>query len=116
MRDRQSRSGECQIVDVRSTRDYAAGHVPHAIHIPWARLAEGRSLRQLDPVRTTVVCSENGQVGQLAATVLNLLGYRAVALKWGMMDWNAGRVARSQLWTGAAGYPVETSAPEGAGR
>jgi len=49
----------------------------------------------------------NGQTGQLAATVLSLLGYRAVAMKHGMMDWNREQVSGADLWTGAAGYAVE---------
>jgi rhodanese-related sulfurtransferase len=113
LRDWERANAAYQIVDVRSAEEYAAGHVPHAIHIPWARLADEGVLTQMDPKRTTVVCSENGQTGQLVATVLNLLGYPAAALKWGMMDWNAAQVARAQTWTGAAGYPVEVSARAG---
>jgi len=95
-----------QILDVRSEADYAAGHVPHALWTPWGKLAEVENLKKLDPARTTIVCSENGQVGQLAATVLNVLGYPAVAMKFGMMDWNRQFVDPSKLWNGAAGYPV----------
>jgi hypothetical protein len=84
--------------------------VPRAIRIPWARLADEGVLTQTDPKRITVVGSENGQAGQLVATVLNLLGYPAVALKWGMMDRNAAQVPRARTWTGAAGYPVEVPA------
>jgi len=95
-----------QILDVRSEADYAAGHVPHALCTPWGKLAELENLKKLDPAWTTIVCSENGQVGQLAATVLNVLGYPATAMKFGMMDWNRQFVDPSKLWGGAAGYPV----------
>lgn len=105
--DWSAQSSKYQILDVRSPDAYAAGHVPHAIHLPWRRLADVRLLRGVDPNRTAVVCSENGQTGQLAATVLNLLGYPAVAMKFGMMDWNRRFVNPQRLWTGAAGYPVE---------
>jgi hypothetical protein len=54
-----------------------------------------------------IVCSENGQKGQLAATVLNLLGYRAVAMLFGMMDWNAAHVDSTDQWNPTATYPVE---------
>jgi len=100
---------EYQIVDVRSKRDYEAGHVPHSINIPWAKVAEVRNLKKLDPNRTTIVYSENGQTGQLATTVLSLLGYRAVDMKFGMMDWNSRYIDRTDMWRGAAGYPVEVS-------
>ena len=40
--------------------------------------------------------------------MLNLLGYSAVAMKPGMMDWNKSHIDTSRRWDGTAGYPVET--------
>ena len=100
-----------QILDVRSRAEYARGHVPHAMWIPWSGLAEAENLEMLDPRRATVVYSDNGQVGQAAATVLNLLGYRAVALKFGMMDWKRVAVDPARQWRRSAGYPVERGGP-----
>jgi len=37
-----------QIVDVRSTQEYEAGHLPHALSLPLARLAATASLTRLD--------------------------------------------------------------------
>jgi len=105
--DWEHKKAEYQIVDVRSKRDYETGHVPYSIHIPWAKTAERGNLKKLDPNRTVIVYSENGQTGQLATTVLSLLGYHAVDMKFGMMDWNKAYVDKSKQWDGAAGYPVE---------
>jgi rhodanese-related sulfurtransferase len=99
---------EYQIVDARSKSDYIVGHIPHSINIPWTDMAKIDNLKRLDPTRIAVVYSENGQTGQMAATVLNLLGYHAVEIKFGMMDWNKANVDSSSQWNGAAGYPVET--------
>ena len=88
------KKAEYQIVDVRSERDYETGHVPNAINIPWVGIAEIENLRKLDPHRTVIVCSDSGQTGQLATTVLNLLGYHAVDMLFGMMDWNKAYVDR----------------------
>jgi rhodanese-related sulfurtransferase len=96
-----------QIVAAVSDSDYAYGHVPRALHVRWAEIAQLRHLRRLDPKKTTIVYSDNGQTGQSAATVLNLLGYPAVALKFGMMDWNLQCVPEARRWVGAAGYAVE---------
>lgn len=101
------KKGEYQIVDVRSERDYEAGHVPHAINIPWAGIAEIENLRKLDPNRTVIVCSDNGQTGQLATTVLNLLDYDAVNMLFGMMDWNKAYVDVTKQWDGVTSYSVE---------
>jgi rhodanese-related sulfurtransferase len=100
---------EYQIVDVRTKGDYGKGHVPHAIPIPWRSVAHRESLKLLDPGKTAIVCSDNGQTGQVAATVLNLLGYPAMAMKFGMMDWNTSCVDISRQWAGSAGFPVETA-------
>ncbi len=101
------KKAEYQIVDVRSREHYEAGHVPHSIQIPWLRIAEVENLKRLDPGKTIIVCSENGQTGQLATTVLSLLGYKAVNMLFGMMDWNLAYMDASMQWDGEANYPIE---------
>jgi len=102
-----NKESEYQIVCVESITDYQKGHLPHAMSIPLTEIAAIDNLRKLDPNRTTIVYSDNGQTGQLAATVLNLLGYKSIALKFGMMDWNQSFVDPSRLWDGTATYPIE---------
>jgi rhodanese-related sulfurtransferase len=104
--DWDRRKAEYQLIDVRSKEDYHRGHVPHSFNIPWVEIAAIENLQKLDPGRTIIVCSENGQTGQLAATVLNLLSYHAVNMLFGMMDWNITAVASADRWAGAAGYPI----------
>jgi len=105
--DWEHKKAEYQVVDVRSGKDYEKGHIPHSRNIPLSEIAEIDNLKKLDPNRTAIVYSDNGQTGQIAATVLNLLGYKAVALKFGMMDWNKSYVDKSQQWDGTASYPIE---------
>jgi len=75
------------IVSVRSADDYAVGHVPGAINIPWRTIAEVDNLEKLDPDKTIIVYCYTGHTGQVACTVLNLLGYEAKNMKFGMMGW-----------------------------
>lgn len=75
------------IVSVRSPEHYALGHVPGAINIPWKQIAKSENLAKLPTDRQIVVYCYTGHTGQLATTVLNLLGYDAVNLKFGMMGW-----------------------------
>jgi rhodanese-related sulfurtransferase len=96
-----------QIVDLRSKADYENGHIPYSFNIPCNQIAEIEYLRRLDPGRTIIVYSENGQTGEIGATLLNLLGYNALDLKFGMMDWNESYVVKAKLWDGTADYPVE---------
>ena len=102
----EEEKAEYQIVDVRSKKEYEAGHVPDAINIPWAEIAKTESLRKLDPHRTVITCSDNGQTGQLATTVLSLLGYDSVNMLFGMMDWNRTYIDGHKQWDGVASYPV----------
>jgi len=103
----EERGGDYQIVDVRLKAEYADGHVPYALHIPWRSLADLVSLGRLDPAKTAIVYSYNGQLGQMAATLLNLLGYPSVNLLFGMLDWNLAQVAEEYYWKTAAGYPIK---------
>ena len=105
--DWDHKKADYQILSVRSKKDYERGHVPHAINIPWTRISEIENLKTLDPARTIIVYSDNGQTGQIATTILSLLGYKAVNMMFGMADWNRASVDKSMLWDGVAAYPVE---------
>lgn len=77
------------ILDVRTTKEYAAGHVPGAVHIPyhqlWRRhadLAAGKA----DPI--IVYCSHGPRAG-IAKLQLWALGYEKVVYLQGQMSgWN----------------------------
>ena len=75
------------IVSVRSADHYALGHIPGAINIPWKSIAETANLAKLPKDKQIVVYCYTGHTGQIATTVLNLLGYNAINLKFGMMGW-----------------------------
>ena len=104
------------IVSVRSPEHYALGHIPGAINIPWKTIAEPDSLAKLPTDKQIVVYCYTGHTGQIANTVLNLLGYNAVNLKFGMMGWTKNddvlATARFGPGTGAQDYALETEANE----
>ncbi|MBN1754871.1 hypothetical protein JW877_01525 [bacterium] len=76
------------VLSVRSATHYAIGHIPGAYNIPWSDLASDTlELKKLPTDRTIVVYCYTGHTGGYAATVLNLLGYTAKNLKWGIMSW-----------------------------
>jgi rhodanese-related sulfurtransferase len=110
--DWEQKSTEYQIVDIRRNKDYKSGHIPHSINIPLINIAGTDNLKKLDPARTVIIYSENGQTGQMATTLINLLGYHAVNMKFGMMDWNKGHVKRSLQWDGSFNFPFERSSSE----
>lgn len=76
------------ILDVRSTREFAAGHVPGARHVPfWAVWLRVRSL-PLDPAEPIVVYCGHGPRAGLAAAALRRCGFRHVTgLRGHMAAW-----------------------------
>ncbi len=103
------------IVSVRAPEAYALGHIPGAINIPYKTIATPESLAKLPTDRQIVTYCYTGHTGQIAATVLNLLGYDAINLKFGMMGWTHDdtilATARYDINT-SPDYPVQTEANE----
>ena len=80
-------SNDPVIVSVRSAEQYANGHIPGAINIGLAALAEPVSLAQLPKDKQIVVYCYTGHTGSQATALLNLMGYNAINLKFGMTAW-----------------------------
>ena len=89
-------SNDPQIISVRKPEDYAKGHIPGAINIPWKTIAKVENLKKIDPKRPVVTYCYTGHTGQIACTVLNILGYNALNLKFGIMAWTKNQTVRVQ--------------------
>lgn len=107
------------LIDVRSSDDempqmYAMGHISGAIHIPWRSIAEWRNLKDLKKDVPIIVYSSTGQTGSQIAGILNVLGYDAKNLKWGLTSWTfddkiaPGRYEkqRDTVWTHSGSFRV----------
>ncbi|MBN2543338.1 hypothetical protein JXI42_10780 [bacterium] len=76
------------VLSVRSAEHYALGHIPTAYNIPWKDLASDTlELKKLPTDRLIVVYCYTGHTGGYSAAALNLLGYTAKNLKWGILSW-----------------------------
>jgi rhodanese-related sulfurtransferase len=84
------------ILDVRSPREYAAGHVPGAVNIPHTQLAYRLGELGIDKSEEVVVYCQVGKRAALAEQVLAEAGYTGVLhLEGQMRAWQRG------------GYPTE---------
>ncbi|AMW05480.1 MBL fold metallo-hydrolase [Gemmatimonas phototrophica] len=86
--------GEGQaVLDVRGRSEWAAGHIPHARHIPLGELPE--RLAEL-PAAPLVVQCQSGARSAIATSLLHRLGRRdAVNLQGGYAGWQANGLPTS---------------------
>ena len=78
---------EPTIISLRSAEDYAKGHLPGAVHMDIKTLFTSEGLATIPPDRTVVFVCYTGQSAGYATSALNMLGYDAFALKFGMSAW-----------------------------
>jgi rhodanese-related sulfurtransferase len=95
---RRLAAGDTVVVDVRPGPEYAAGHLPGALHIPLEELAD--RLAEL-PRDTEVVAYCRGRYCVLAHDAVRLMGRHGL---------RARRAADGVLEWRVAGLPVETGA------
>jgi rhodanese-related sulfurtransferase len=102
-------SNDFFVVSVRAPDVYALGHVEGAINIGWKAIADPDNLAMLPTDQPIMVYCYTGHTGQVAATALKLLGYDAINMKFGMMDWSDDpAVVGTTPFTKAFGYPTVT--------
>ena len=81
----QAKDPGYQIISVRKAEDYAKGHIDGAINILWTDIAD--NLDKVDPSKKTIIYCYTGHTGGEAAMFLNLMGYEAYNMKFGMSGW-----------------------------
>jgi rhodanese-related sulfurtransferase len=75
------------IVSVRKPEDYAKGHIPGAVNIGFTALAQEENLAKIPSDRPVIVYCYTGHTGSQATALLNILGYDATNLLFGMCSW-----------------------------
>jgi rhodanese-related sulfurtransferase len=103
-------SNDPYIISVRKPEDYAAGHLPGAVWYDAKALFTPASLSTLPTDRPIVVYCYSGQTASQVVPVLNMLGYDASNLVYGMGNWTndpAVYVNRFNPETTPRDYPVE---------
>ena len=72
------------ILDVRNTESYEEAHIEGATNIVLDEVLQEQNIAQLPTNKPIVVCCGIGHVASQVLTLLQLLGYDAVGLKYGM--------------------------------
>lgn len=72
------------LLDNRTSEAYSKGHIPGATNIFIKDVLDNEHLSQLPSNKKIVVCCWVGHTSSQLLTVLQLLGYDAIGLKYGM--------------------------------
>lgn len=75
------------VLNVDDAAVYSKGHISGAVNIPYKVLFKRDNLRKLNTKKQIVLYSQDGHAGNQATALLNILGYDAVSLKWGLASW-----------------------------
>ncbi len=103
------------ILSVRSEEQYAKGHIPGAVNIPWTRVFTDENISKLPANKQIVVYCYTGHTASQVTAMLNVLGYDAVCLKWGMCSWTTNEtVTANQYYTApTSDFPVTVGSTPG---
>jgi hydroxyacylglutathione hydrolase len=84
------RAGTIVLLDVRSSAEWAAGHIPGAQHIPLGYLPD--QLMSLSTSRPVIVHCQAGARSAIAASLLRAHGFpQVITLAGGFNEWQAAR-------------------------
>lgn len=91
------------IVDVRSSYEYGAGHIPGALHIPFWQAFTTDRLNGRQPAELLVLYCEHGPRAGIAKWGLSMQGFESIVYLEGHM--NAWREAGLPMEAGAIDKP-----------
>ena len=104
------------LVSVCAPADHAKAHIRDSINIPRGAFWKPANLAKLPPKDKLIVAycyTGTGAVGP--ATVLNLMGYHAVQLEWGLMGWSRNDIVlgpSTRFPQSQQDYPIAPAARE----
>jgi rhodanese-related sulfurtransferase len=111
-------SNDPTVISVRSQEDYTdKGHIPGSIWLDVSAMFGPDGLVGVDPDRPVVVYCYTGQTASQVTAALNVLGYDASNMLFGMQAWTMDTDVRARMFnadTHVFNYPFEgTAAGEG---
>lgn len=80
--------GKTAIIDIRDQKQYQAGHILNAVHVPLASLQERVQKLEKFKGQPIIIVDESGKESDKAATILKKEGFSQInILKGGMTGW-----------------------------
>jgi len=76
------------VVDVRSPKSFAQGHIEGAVNIPYNLTAKPNMIANLPKDKTIIVACYSGHTASQTAAFWRMLGYDAIPMQNGMVGWN----------------------------
>jgi len=77
------------IIDIRSAKDFASGHIKNAINIKLSEVQDFAKASGLPMYDKVVMACYTGQTASYASAILQMLGHTNIyVLDWGMCGWN----------------------------
>jgi rhodanese-related sulfurtransferase len=76
------------LLDVRTSEEYAAGHIPGAISLPLSRIQSGDVDMGFSSDDEIIVYCQGGIRSRTAARMLRLMGFKNVKDMGGILEWN----------------------------
>jgi rhodanese-related sulfurtransferase len=75
------------LLDVQSPASYDFGHIEGSVNVQLCDLAKPETLATLPKNKPILVICTSGHSGSIATAILDLLGYDAWTLRFGMLSW-----------------------------
>ncbi len=72
------------LLDIRKSADFCAGHISDAVNIPFEEVAKPENLFELPTDMPILVICYTGHTASQINSILNMLGYNAWTLRFGM--------------------------------
>jgi len=104
------------ILSIRSASGYEAGHIPGAVNMPFREVFTEENIELLPTDKQIVVYCYTGHTASQITAMLNVIGYDAVCLKWGMCSWTTNTTVAPSCYdssTDAHDYPVASGVEAG---
>ena len=105
-------SNDPVVLDTRAAEDYAAGHIPGAINVSVKDMFTSANLAKLPMDKQIVSYCYSGQTASQVTGALNMLGYNAANMQFGMASWAIVNDKSTPVWdvSKSLGQPLEVAA------